>query len=120
MRPLRAEAHSIQSPRAASAYTAGMSIRSRLRSLFLGDEVDTPARLPSPDEIVVLTRPNGEPEGLMLQEILASNGIRAMLRNRDAASAQSGGAPGAWWAYELCVLRRDLRRAREIVGEPGA
>jgi hypothetical protein len=80
------------------------------------DPAGAPIRLPSPDEIVVLTRPRGEPEALMLQELLASEGVHALVRNRDAATSRGGGW-GPAWAYELCVLRRDLRRAREVLGE---
>ncbi len=63
----------------------------------------------------MLTRPAGEPEALMMQEMLAAEGIVAMVRNRDAATARGGGW-GPPWAYELLVKRRDLRRAAEIVG----
>ncbi len=93
-----------------------MSIFSRVRSLFRSADVVAPERLPSPDEIVVLAQPGGEPEALMLQQMLAAEGIRALVRNRDPASAQGGGA-GSWWAYEVCVLRRDLRRAQAIIGD---
>jgi putative signal transducing protein len=92
-----------------------MSILSRIRSRFQRHDPHAPERLPSPDELVVLARPGGEPEALMLQELLAAQGIHALVRNRDAATARGGGW-GPAWAYELCVLRRDLRRAREIVG----
>jgi hypothetical protein len=50
----------------------------------------------------------------MLREILATEGIVAMVKNRDAVSTQSGGM-GPPWAYELWVLRRDLRRARDVI-----
>jgi hypothetical protein len=86
----------------------------RLRSLFSSDD-SAPERLPSPDAMVVLARPGGEPEALMMHELLASQGIRALVRNRDAATARGGGW-GPPWAYEVCVLRRDLRRAEEIIG----
>jgi hypothetical protein len=81
----------------------------------LRPDATAPARLPPPDEPVVLTRPAGEPEALMMQEMLAAEGIVAMVRNRDAATARGGGW-GPPWAYELLVKRRDLRRAAEIVG----
>ena len=62
-------------------------------------------------------RPEGEPEALMIQQMLAAEGIVAMVRNRDAATAR-GGTWGPPWAYELWVRRADLRRAREIAGAP--
>jgi hypothetical protein len=99
---------------AAARVDWGMSFLSRLLARLLGDG-DKPERLPSPDEIVVLARPDGEPEAMLLLQMLADQGIHAMVRNRDAASARGGGW-GSWWAYEVCVLRRDLRRAREIIG----
>jgi hypothetical protein len=78
-----------------------------------------PERLPSPNELVVLAHPGGEPASLMMQQMLADEGIHALVRNRDAATSRGGGW-GPPWAYEVCVLRRDLRRAREIIGEPRA
>jgi len=78
-----------------------------------------PERLPSPDELVLLSRPEGEPEAELLREMLEGEGIRAMVRNRDAASAQAGGM-GPAWAYEVWVLRKDLARARSVIGEPEA
>jgi len=94
-----------------------MSIISRIRDLLSPPDRDAngaPSRLPSPDELVLLMRPEGEPEAEMLRGILASNGIRSLVKNRDALSAQVGGM-GPAWAYELWVLRKDLRRAREVV-----
>ncbi len=92
-----------------------MSIISRLLARFRAADPDAPARLPSPGELVLLTRPEGEPEALMLQELLESEGIHSMVKNLDAATAR-GGSWGPPWAYELWVLRRDLRKAREISG----
>ena len=86
-----------------------------LRRLLSGDESDAPERLPSPDELVLLAQPGGEPEALMLRDLLEQQGIVAMVRNRDAASARGGGW-GPPWAYELWVRRGDLARAREVVG----
>lgn len=91
-----------------------MDILARLRRIFTGDDAGRPARLPSPDELVLLAKPQGEPEALMLQDILAQHGVRALVKNTDAAAAR-GGAAGGWWAYELWVLRKDLRRARELI-----
>jgi hypothetical protein len=92
-----------------------MSIISDLfRRLGRQASADAPSRLPSPDALVLVTRPNGEPEAQMLRQILEQNGVRAMVKNRDPASAQAGGM-GPPWAYELWVLRKDLRRARELL-----
>ncbi len=74
-----------------------------------------PSRLPSPDELALVTRPQGDPEAQLQREILEQNGIRAMVKNRDPASAQAGGI-GPAWAYELWVMRKDLRRARDLLG----
>ena len=78
-----------------------------------------PSRLPSPDALALVTRPSGEPEAQLFRQILEQNGIRAMVKNRDAASAQAGGM-GPPSAYELWVLRKDLRRARETLDLPEA
>ncbi len=86
----------------------------RLIALFTSDG-DRPTRLPSPDELTLLTRPNGEPEAGMYREMLAGQDIPAMVKNRDPVSAQAGGM-GPAWAYELWVRRKDLRRAREALG----
>jgi hypothetical protein len=93
-----------------------MSLLSRVRAFFMADDDSAPVRLPSPDDLVVLVRPAGEPEALMLREALAAEGIHSMVRNRDAATARGGGW-GPPWAYEVCVLRRDLRRAQELIDE---
>ena len=92
-----------------------MSIISDLfRRLGRQSAGDAPSRLPSPDALVLVTRPNGEPEAQLFRQLLEQNGVRAMVKNRDAASAQAGGM-GPPWAYELWVLRKDLRRARELL-----
>ena len=99
-----------------------MSIISELihRITSRGESSGAPSRLPSPDALVLLTRPRGEPEAQMYREILEGERIRALVKNRDAVSAQSGGM-GPPWAYELWVLRKDLRRARDLLGiEPEA
>ena len=83
---------------------------------FLGvRRAEAPERLPAPDELVLLTRPESEPEALMLRELLDEHGVRALIKNLDAATAQSGAA-GPAWAYEMWVLRKDLRRAQEALG----
>jgi hypothetical protein len=92
-----------------------MGLLSKMRALIFGTDDEKPERMPSPDELVVLVRPEGEPEALMMQEMLAGEGIAAMVRNRDAATARGGGW-GPPWVYEVLVKRVDLRRAREIVG----
>ena len=74
----------------------------------------SPTRLPSPDSLALVTRPQGEPEAQLQREILEDNGIHAMVKNRDSASAGAGGM-GPVWAYELWVMRKDLRRARELL-----
>jgi putative signal transducing protein len=90
-----------------------MSILTHILSWFDGSN-DAPARLPSPDEAVVLVKPNGEAEAQLFHDMLEQEGIRSMVRNTDAASARAGGM-GPAWAYELLVLRKDLHRAREIL-----
>jgi hypothetical protein len=92
-----------------------MGILSRLLARFRGAGPGAPVRLPSPDDLALLARPEGEPEALMLQEMLQAEAIHSLVKNRDAATARGGGW-GPPWAYELWVLRRDLRRAREIIG----
>lgn len=88
----------------------------RIFRWLTGGEDGGPARLPSPDELVVAASPQGEPEAEMLRSMLAQHGIHSMLRNRDAWAARTG-APGGWFAYELMVMRKDLRRAQEILAE---
>ena len=96
-----------------------MRLITQLRRM-LGMETDEvpadnrPERLPSPDELVLLTRPQGEPEAQMLRGILEDNGIRSLVKSRDAISVQGGGM-GPAWAFELWVLRKDLRRSRELL-----
>jgi len=93
-----------------------MSIISRFTGWLLGrDDADAPVRLPSPDELALLAAPNGEAEAQLFHDMLEQQGIRSMIKNRDPVSARAGGM-GPPWAYELWVLRRDLLRAREILG----
>jgi hypothetical protein len=89
-----------------------------VRRLVRRRDPDAPPRLRRPDELVLLARPSGEPEAQMLRELLAQQGVQSLVKNLDPVSAQSGGM-GPPWAYELWVLRRDLRRAREIIGSGG-
>ncbi len=93
-----------------------MSFVSRIirRLVSGGPPADEPVRLPSPDELVLVARPNGEPEAEFLRQMLENEGIPCLVRNRDAASARAGGG-GPFWAYDICVLRKDLRRAREAL-----
>ena len=91
-----------------------MTIIDRLRHLFATGEHERPDRLPLPDDLVLLARPEGEPEALMMREMLKTEGIAAMVRNRDAATARGGGW-GPPWAYELLVRRADLRRGRDLL-----
>ena len=92
-----------------------MSILSRILGWFGGADGGEPARLPSPDELVLLVEPNGEAEAQLFHDMLEHEGIRSMVRNTDAASARAGGM-GPEWAYELLVLRKDLQRGRAILG----
>lgn len=91
-----------------------MSWLARIIDRVLRRDDERPERLPSPDDLVLLTRPEGEPEALMMQDMLKAEGIAAMIRNRDAATARGGGW-GPPWAYELLVRRGDVRRARDVL-----
>jgi ATP-dependent exoDNAse (exonuclease V) beta subunit len=91
-----------------------MSIVQRLLGWLGGGGDDE--REPAPDDMVLLTKPRGEPEALMLKEILADNGIQSLMKNRDGFTA-SRNAPGPWWSYELWVLQRDYGEAAELVRE---
>jgi Putative prokaryotic signal transducing protein len=91
-----------------------MSLLSRVAGWFGGAD-DAPVRLPRPDEPVVLARPNGEAEAQLFHDMLDEQGIRSMVRNTDASSARAGGM-GPVWAYELIVLRKNVQRARQILG----
>ncbi len=93
-----------------------MGLISGILRLFVRAGAGAPTRLPSPDELALLARPNGEIDAQLMRQMLAHEGIHAMVKNRDPVSAESGGI-GPVWAYELWVLRRDLRRAGEIIGE---
>lgn len=96
-----------------------MSIFSRIIArLRGGTEEAAPARLPSPDALVLVARPQGEAEAQLFHDMLEQEGIRSMIKNTDAASARAGGM-GPTWAYQLWVLRRDLRRAQEVLGIDG-
>ena len=93
-----------------------MNIISRVLDwLSGGAAAGRPPRLPSPDELVLLAEPNGAGEAQLLHAMLAQQGLRCMMKNTAAASARAGGL-GPPWAYELWVLRKDLRRGREILG----
>jgi hypothetical protein len=93
-----------------------MSIFSRLTAWLKGGrDPGAPERLPSPDELALLARPNGEAEAQLFRDMLEQQGIHSMIKNRDSLSAQVGGM-GAPWAYELWVLRKDLARGRETLG----
>ena len=86
-----------------------------LRWLMGSDDPDAPGRLPRADDLARVALPQGQPEALMLQELLARAGVHAIIKNRDDIGSLYSGA--AWpGAYELWVLRRDLRRAQEILG----
>ena|SRR6476661_5496603 len=92
-----------------------MSIISDLLQRLGGKRSEpSPERLPAPDSLALVNRPQGEPEAQLQREILEDNGIHAMVKNSDPASAGAGGM-GPTWAYELWVMRKDLRRARELL-----
>ena len=90
-----------------------MSIIHRI-ARWLTPHAERPGRMAPPDELVLIMRPSGEPEAQFLKEMLDENGVRALVKNRDPVSAQSGGM-GPSWAYELWVLRKDVARAGEIL-----
>jgi hypothetical protein len=69
---------------------------------------DAPRRLPSPDELVCVALPQGEPEALMLQELLRNAGVHSIVKNRFAYPVTMMQPIGT---HELFVLRRDLKRA---------
>lgn len=84
-----------------------------LRRLF-GRGDDAPERLPSPDELVSLTLAESDVDASIFRDMLADAGITAMIKNRDVLTAQTGVMPRPW-SQELFVLRKDLRRAREVL-----
>ncbi len=92
-----------------------MTLIARIINRILARDPGAPQRLPSPDSLALLTRPEGEPAAELLRGILEQEGVRSMIKNRDAVSARAGGM-GPPWAYELWVLRKDLARSREIIG----
>jgi len=94
-----------------------MSLLSRIIERLRGEPDRAPVRLPSPGALVLLVRPHGEAEAQLFRDMLEQEGVRSLIKNRDPVSARAGGM-GPPWAYELWVLRRDLRRAREILDLP--
>ena len=54
-----------------------------------------------------------EPEAKMWQELLAKNGIRAMVRNMDVLSVAYGASPSN--NFDMWVKQSDLERARETL-----
>jgi Putative prokaryotic signal transducing protein len=92
-----------------------MTFISKIISRIIRRDPGAPERLPAPDSLALLARPDGEPAAEFLRGILEQQGVRSMIKNRDAVSARGGGM-GPTWAYELWVLRKDLARAREIIG----
>jgi len=96
-----------------------VSIFRRIIARLAGQpEEGAPVRLPSPDALVLLARPHGEAEAQLFHDMLEQEGIRSMIKNTDAASARAGGM-GPTWAYQLWILRPDLRRAQEVLGIDG-
>ena len=61
----------------------------------------------------------GRPDLTRQRKLYERFGFKTWLREAQAASAQAGGM-GPPWAYELWVLRKDLRRARETLDLPEA
>jgi hypothetical protein len=92
-----------------------MAILARLRRMFARDD-GAPERLPSPDALVPAARVPGEPEALMLQELLRNGGVHALVRNSGALSMPHA-IGGSWGAWEVVVMRKDLRRARDLLGD---
>ena len=91
-----------------------MSIVSDVIARLTGRDPNTP---PSPDDLVLLAKPESEPEARMWKELLDNRGIRSMIKNRDGFSAAYN-IPGPSWAYELWVLRRHRDDAAEILDLP--
>ena len=85
-----------------------MSVFSWLRGLVL-----SPPRDPEPDDVVPVALPDGEALAQLWKGMLESQGIPAMVR--DVSPLYRGYMN---WAgeIELCVRRRDIPRAREILG----
>jgi len=85
-----------------------VSLRSRIRRLL---RLSQPA--PDPDEVVPVALPEGEEVGALWRGMLEQQGIPAMLR--DVSPLYRGYMN---WAAEceLCVRRRDIERARAILG----
>ena len=95
-----------------------MSIASRLKQLLRNSQTDDrPDAAPLPDGLVLLCRPEGEAEAGMFRGHPRTRRHPSLIKNRDPLSARSGGM-GPAWAYELWVLRKDLRRARESLSLP--
>jgi len=82
--------------------------------LFRRRDPAAPRRLPSPDELVLLTAADNEPMAEFYRGILADQGIRAMLKRTDPLTVNYGfsGLPGS---SELWVLRKDFARARAVL-----
>ncbi|MEX2226999.1 MAG: hypothetical protein WEB52_11185 [Dehalococcoidia bacterium] len=84
------------------------------RRIFGRGDDDAPKRLPSPDELVLLTRTESEFETTLFRDMLADAGIDAMAKNLDALSVYYRMTPRPW-SQELWVLRKDLRSAKEVL-----
>jgi hypothetical protein len=85
-----------------------VSLFSRLRDIVL-----SPPRDQGPDDVVPVALPEGEEVAGLWKGMLESQGIPAMIR--DVSPLYRGYMN---WAaeYELCVRRRDLDRARAVLG----
>ena len=85
-----------------------MSLLKRLHDILL-----SPPAEPGPDDLVPVALPEGDETGTLWQGMLEDKGIPAMVR--DISPLYRGYMN---WAAEceLLVRRRDLARAREILG----
>ena len=90
-----------------------------LGRVFRRPDPAAPRRLPSPDELVLLTGADNEPSAELYRGILADQGVQAMLKRTDPLTVNYGfaGLPGS---CELWVLRKDLARARAALDLPAA
>jgi hypothetical protein len=83
----------------------------RILRLLLGPRGREPLQL-NPNGMVVVASSDGEPEALMLQELLRNGGVHAVVQARGWMTT----AWGSGGSCNIVVLRKDLRRAEEILG----
>jgi len=70
------------------------------------------------DESVLLAVASSELEAQIWRDALEQEGIRPFIKKRAPLAYLGGDALFA--TYEVFVLRRDLKRARWVIGEPAA